>query len=70
MTGLGSRRLWPRARRVLTEARDEATYVARTAEGASGDAETIARLKKLMDDADPAVAQAAIAATRSIQARM
>jgi len=38
--------------------------------GASGDTETIERLKKLMDDQDPAVAQAAIDATRSIRARM
>jgi HEAT repeat protein len=49
--------------------KDEKIGLAR-ALGASGDAETIARLKKLIDDQDPAVAQAAIAATRSIQARM
>jgi HEAT repeat protein len=49
--------------------KDEKIGLAR-ALGASGDQETIARLKKLIDDQDPAVAQAAIAATRSIQARM
>ena len=38
--------------------------------GASGDKESIARLQKLADDQDPAVAQAAINAARSIQARM
>jgi len=49
--------------------KDEKIGLAR-ALGASGDQETIARLKKLMDDQDPAVAQAALDATRSIQARM
>jgi hypothetical protein len=49
--------------------KDEKIGLAR-ALGASGDAETIARLKKLVDDQDPAVAQAALDATRSIQARM
>jgi HEAT repeat protein len=49
--------------------KDEKIGLAR-ALGASGDAETIGRLKKLIDDQDPAVAQAALAATRSIQARM
>jgi HEAT repeat protein len=38
--------------------------------GASGDQESVARLKKLMDDPDPTVAQAVLDATRSIQARM
>ena len=49
--------------------KDEKVGLAR-ALGASGDQETIVRLKKLIDDQDPAVAQAAIDATRSIQARM
>jgi HEAT repeat protein len=49
--------------------KDEKIGLARVL-GASGDTESIDRLKKLIDDQDPAVAQAALAATRSIQARM
>jgi len=52
-----------------TGTKDEKIGLAR-ALGASGDQESIAQLKKLADDPDPAVAQAAIAATRNIQARM
>jgi HEAT repeat protein len=52
-----------------TGTKDEKIGLAR-ALGASGDAESIARLKKLVDDQDPAVAQAGLDATRSIQARM
>lgn len=49
--------------------KDEKIGLAR-ALGASGDKESVARLKKLMDDPDPDVAQAALAATRTLQARM
>jgi HEAT repeat protein len=64
----------PRVRAALYGAiqsgtKDEKIGLAR-ALGASGDRETIVQLKKLADDQDPAVAQAAIDAVRSIQARM
>jgi len=64
----------PRVRAALYTAmpggtKDEKIGLAR-ALGASGDAESIAQLKKLVDDQDPAVAQAGLDATRSIQARM
>jgi len=49
--------------------KDEKIGLARVL-GASGDAETVARLKKMQDDQDPAVAQAAIDAARTIRARM
>jgi len=49
--------------------KDEKIGLAR-ALGASGDKETLVRLQKLMNDPDPAVAQAAVAATRTLQARM
>jgi HEAT repeat protein len=49
--------------------KDEKIGLARVL-GASGDTESIDRLKKLVGDQDPSVAQAALAATRSIQARM
>jgi HEAT repeat protein len=63
-----------RVRAALYEAigsgtKDEKVGLAR-ALGASGDQESVARLKKLMDDPDPTVAQAVLDATRSIQARM
>ncbi|MGA2041393.1 MAG: HEAT repeat domain-containing protein [Bryobacteraceae bacterium] len=54
---------------IASGTKDEKIGLARVL-GASGDTETIERLKKLMDDQDPAVAQAAIDATRSIRARM
>jgi HEAT repeat protein len=54
---------------IETGTRDEKIGLAR-ALGASGDKETVAHLKKLMDDPDPAVAQAAIAASRTLQTRM
>ncbi len=52
-----------------TGTRDEKIGLAQ-ALGASGDKESVARLQKLADDPDAAVAQAAINATRNIQARM
>jgi HEAT repeat protein len=54
---------------LATGTRDEKIGLARVL-GASGDKETIERLQRLVDDPDPAVGQAAVAATRSIQARM
>jgi HEAT repeat protein len=54
---------------LTTGTKDEKIGLAR-ALGASGDRESIERLQKLAGDADPAVGQAAVAATRSIQARM
>jgi HEAT repeat protein len=52
-----------------TGTRDEKIGLARVL-GASGDQESMARLKKLMNDPDPAVSQAALDATRTLQVRM
>jgi len=54
---------------LATATKDEKIGLAR-ALGASGDKESMERLQKLVDDPDPAVGQAAVAATRTIQARM
>ncbi|MGB9457571.1 MAG: HEAT repeat domain-containing protein [Bryobacteraceae bacterium] len=64
----------PRVRAALyvaigTGTKDEKIGLAR-ALGASGDKESVAHLQKLVDDPDPAVSQAALNATRTIQARM
>jgi len=64
----------PRVRAALyvaigTGTKDEKVGLAR-ALGASGDKESLDRLTKLINDPDPAVSQAALNATRSIQARM
>ncbi len=49
--------------------KDEKIGLARVL-GASGDKESVAHLQQLVDDPDPAVSQAALNATRTIQARM
>jgi len=54
---------------LATGTKDEKIGLARVL-GASGDKESLERLQKLVDDPDPAVGQAAVAATRSIQVRM
>ena len=54
---------------MATGTKDEKIGLAR-ALGSSGDKESIEQLQKLAGDADPAVGQAAVAATRSIRARM
>jgi HEAT repeat protein len=54
---------------LATATKDEKIGLARVL-GASGDKESMERLQKLVEDPDPAVGQAAVAATRTIQARM